>query len=198
MTMLLTDFCEKSKRAGERFRAFLSSSPLILDNEDMIFWDTDSTDEHGFFAKLNTRIRAIRVIRVQKFLSRIQVSTGIFFLLIGILLFPVVAANAGAQAADQATRVVVSVYLDINGDKLMSEGEGIENLPVIADVDGQRQIKMTQGGQAAFSLPYANTENLRIEVPYLALADEAKANDKTGLAQVAFRLVSPELPIYLP
>ena len=79
------------------------------------------------------------------------------FLLVGIILTPAAVAKAGTQAADQATRVVVSVYLDINGDKLMSEGEGIENLPVIADVDGLRQIKMTQGGQATFSLPLSTT-----------------------------------------
>jgi hypothetical protein len=114
-------------------------------------------------------------------------------LLLGVILVPVMRV----KAVGQATRVSIAVYLDINGDKLMSAGEGIENLPVIVDVDGQRQNKMTRGGQVDFSLPYANTDNLRIEVSYLALAAEV-TTDKDGVARVEFRLTAPELPVYLP
>ncbi len=136
----------------------------------------------------------IKTITIRRHLKVILVAAGSLFIVLGYLSIQSRMVNASAQA----TRVEILIYLDINGDKLMSDGEGIENLPVIADVNGQRQVKMSQGGQVIFSLPYANSENLRIEIPYLALAEEAKTDSKTGLAKVEFRLVSPELPVYLP
>ena len=118
------------------------------------------------------------------------------WILILILAVPILVAAPGAAAQENTTRLSVLVYLDINGDKLMSEGEGIERLTVIADVDGQRQAKVLQGGQAHFSLPYPELTNIRIEVPYLALADENQPKERE--AEVRFRLESPELPVYLP
>jgi hypothetical protein len=116
----------------------------------------------------------------------------VLFATIGVILFLLV----DGAAADEPTRLTVLVYLDINGDKLMSEGEGIERLTVIADVDSQRQAKSLQGGQADFSLPYSKLTDIRIEVPYLALAKEV--NLKDDQAEIGFRLESPELPVYLP
>ena len=78
----------------------------------------------------------------------------------------------------------------------MSDGEGIDNVPVYTDVDGQRQVKIMARGKLIFSLPYANVERLKVEIPYLAVAEEIKPKDNQ--AQVIFRLKSPELPVYLP
>jgi len=114
------------------------------------------------------------------------------FLFLCVLVFTL----APSARAEESVRLEVAVYLDINGDKIMSDGEGITNVTVIVDVDGHRQAKSTNNGLVIFSLPYANIQTIHVEVPYFALADEVKPKD--NLAQVNFRLKSPELPVYLP
>jgi len=120
----------------------------------------------------------------------------LFLLLFASVFLLASMANAAAAASTEAVRVEVIAYVDTNGDKLMSDGEGIDNIPVYVDVDGQRQVKIMERGKLIFSLPYANVERLKVEIPYLAVAEEIKPKDNQ--AQVIFRLKSPELPVYLP
>ncbi len=125
-------------------------------------------------------------------MSPILRKVSLFLSILPILLLAV----AHPARAEESVRLNVAVYLDTNGDKIMSDGEGIENVLVIVDVDGHRQARSTRGGLVSFTLPYANIQTIHVEVPYFALADEVKPRD--NLAEVDFRLKSPELPVYLP
>lgn len=116
-------------------------------------------------------------------------------LLIFILVFLVTPIVRSAQA-EEAVRVEVTAFVDSNGDKLMSRGEGLESAAVILTVGDHSQVKSLEAGKVTFSLPYADVEEVRVEIPYLAVGEETRPKD--GVAQVKFRLAAPELPVYLP
>lgn len=113
-----------------------------------------------------------------------------------ILVLVALSAVSAAHAQEQAVRVEVSAFIDFNGDKLMSRGEGLESAAVLLTVGDHTQVKTLKTGKAVFSLPYAEVDEVRVEIPYLALGDETRPRD--GIAQVKFRLEAPELPVYLP
>lgn len=118
------------------------------------------------------------------------------FVFLLVLLGAAVLIAVPGALAEEAVRVEVFAYVDINGDKLMNAGEGIDNVPVFVDVDGQRQVKVMDGGKVTFSLPYANVEIVKVEIPYLAVGEEIRPKD--NVAEVSFRFNAPELPVYLP
>ena len=117
----------------------------------------------------------------------------VFFIFTLVFLATSIAPSAQAE---EAVRVEVVAFVDSNGDKLMSRGEGLENAAVILTVGDHSQVKMLEAGKVTFSLPYADVEEVRVEIPYLAVGEETKPRD--GVAQVKFRLTAPELPVYLP
>jgi hypothetical protein len=111
------------------------------------------------------------------------------------IVFLVLAIVPSARA-EEAVRLEVRAFVDFNGDKLISAGEGIENAAVIITAGERSQTKLLEKGKATFSLPYLDVEAIQVEIPYLALGEEAKPKD--GQALVQFRLDAPELPVYLP
>lgn len=118
-----------------------------------------------------------------------------FGLLVLVTLIAIAIIPDPAQA-QQSTRLTVYAYVDINGDKMMNEGEGIDLIPVYVEVDGQRQAKIAEEGKLTFSLPYVDIETIKVEIPYLAMGEEVEPDD--GQAVVSFRIKAPELPVYLP
>ena len=113
-----------------------------------------------------------------------------------VLLLALAALASSVHAQEEAIRVEVFAFVDRNGDKLMSRGEGIENTPVFLTVGAHSQVRSLVGGKVTFSLPYAEVDEVRVEIPYLAVGEESRPRD--GVAQVKFRLDAPELPVYLP
>jgi hypothetical protein len=112
-----------------------------------------------------------------------------------MVLFSLITIVPSARA-EEAVRLEVRAFVDFNGDKLISAGEGIENAAVIITAGERSQTKLLEKGKATFSLPYLDVEAIQVEIPYLALGEEAKPKD--GQALVQFRLDAPELPVYLP
>jgi hypothetical protein len=119
------------------------------------------------------------------------------FGLLGLTALIAVAMLAKPAQAQQSTRLTVYAYVDINADKMMNDGEGIDLIPVYVEVDGQRQAKIADEGKVTFSLPYVNIETIKVEIPYLAMGEEVDPDDEL-VAVVAFRVKAPELPVYLP
>ena len=113
-----------------------------------------------------------------------------------ILILSLVIAPSARANSEETVRVEVTAFVDFNGDKLMNAGEGIENAVVLVSVGERSQAKTLEGGRANFSLPYPQVETVQVEIPYLALGEEARSRE--GTAQVQFRLDAPELPVYLP
>ncbi len=112
------------------------------------------------------------------------------------LTFTIITPISVQAQQEEAVRVEVFAFVDRNGDKLMSQSEGIENTPIILTVGDRSQVKILKEGRVTFSLPYAEVEEVRVEIPYLAIGDESKP--RNGVAQIKFRLDPPELPVYLP
>ena len=113
-----------------------------------------------------------------------------------VVLLALAALASSVQAQEEAIRVEVFAFVDRNGDKLMSRGEGIENTPVFLTVGDRGQVGVLREGKVVFSLPYVEVTEVRVEIPYLAIGEETRPRD--GVAQTKFRLDPPELPVYLP
>ncbi len=103
------------------------------------------------------------------------------------------------RAAD-GVRVEVRVYLDVNGDRVMSAGEGVSGLPVTLRL-GERapQTRLTEDGLAVFPLGAwtAQDGEAQVDIPYLAASERVKIA-KEGATVIEFRLPAPEIPVYLP
>ncbi|MBT3391381.1 MAG: hypothetical protein HN413_13345 [Chloroflexi bacterium] len=107
-----------------------------------------------------------------------------------------IAAKPNPVWATQSTRLTIYAYVDINSDKMMSDGEGIDRIPIYVEVEGQRQAKIAENGKITFSLPYAIIQAIKVEIPYLAVAEEVQPKDEQAV--VSFRIQAPEFPVYLP
>ena len=113
-----------------------------------------------------------------------------------VLLLALAALASGSQRKRKRSASRFSLLWTRNGDKLFSRGEGLENAVVFLTVGDHSQVKALVGGKVTFSLPYAEVDEVRVEIPYLAVGEESRPRD--GVAQVKFRLDAPELPVYLP
>jgi hypothetical protein len=94
----------------------------------------------------------------------------------------------------------VLIYIDTNRDKMMGEGEGADDVLVIAVTADRRWSgrAFTRSGEATIPLPVlpAGTE-IQVQVPYLHRSGTFKVPREGGiLAEI--RLPQPELPVYLP
>ena len=99
------------------------------------------------------------------------------------------------------TTLRVLIYVDVNGDRLMGEQEGADDVLVLAGTaDGHWQGQAyTNEGEASIPLPALppGTE-VQVRVPYLHRSGRLKVPRDGGSIEAEIRLLLPKYPVYLP
>ena len=90
--------------------------------------------------------------------------------------------------------------MDINGNNLMDDGEGVQNLLVYLDVENQSVGEgWTMNGVAEIhlspDLPMGT--NVQVSAPYLHWGTVIKSPDAGGVETVTLALDAPSYPVYL-
>ncbi|MHC1730437.1 MAG: hypothetical protein AB9888_00165 [Bacteroidales bacterium] len=99
-------------------------------------------------------------------------------------------------------RVKVIVYVDVNGDGMLSTGEGIDNILITAksSFQGILDTRYTKSGEALIEYSLPDKSDLVIDAPYLRSSEKLTVNKLAASSDLKaeFKLTMPKYPQLLP